>query len=128
VKRAGLAKDVARVDQAEIFLGVPASISRIGINGAEGVASERVAVLWSIRGSVANGGQNFAQRSIFPANNQLWISTPGCVMRVPCEYLLLVGGWKSAVFKQRKSMKTSNLEKDADKEWRCLEQIQRVSL
>jgi len=67
LERARFAEDVARVDDAEFFLGKTALVGAVGVYRAERVPREGVSELWDVRRGVAKGGQDFTQRGVSPA-------------------------------------------------------------
>ena len=69
-ERAWFAEDVARVDDTEFFLGEAAFVGAIGVYRAERVPGEGVSELEYVRRGVAKGGQDFAQRGVFPAGHR----------------------------------------------------------
>lgn len=103
VERAGLAKDVARVDHAEVFLGEAAFVCGVCVDGAEGEARERVSVLGHERCGVAEGGQDLSQCGVFP-----------------CKELLLIGRRQCTIFEETESVEAANFYECSNEKRRCL--------
>ena len=70
VERAWFAEDVARIDGAEFFLGKAALVGAVCVDGTERVPRQGVSELGYMGCDVAEGGQDFTQRGVFPVGNE----------------------------------------------------------